>query len=105
MPLSGGAAAAIATGERACAGKTPLEVKEEFHAAAGPHLEAEQAKMIARIGAYEGPAATDPGFVAGQLAADVYAATLEEEAAQAGYRGCVHALARGLERRLAPKEK
>lgn len=99
------AAAAIAAGERACAGRTPLEVKEAFYAEAEGYLEPEQTKMIARIGAYEAHAATDPSFVAGQLAADVYAATLEEEEAQAGYRGCVHALAQGLERRLAPTGK
>jgi hypothetical protein len=100
-----GAAAAIAAGERACRGKTPLQVKEEFYGEAKEHLEAEQTAMIARIAAYEAHDATDPGFVAGQLAADVYAATLEEEEAQAGYRGCVHALAQGLEHRLAPQKK
>ena len=100
-----GAATAIEAGEAACRGKTPLAVKEEFYPAARRYLEAEQMKMIARIATYEAHDRTDPSFVAGQLAADVYATTLEEEEAQAGYRGCIHALAGRLERRLAPEEK
>jgi hypothetical protein len=102
-PQEKSAAKVIAAGEKACAGKTPLQVKERFYAAARPNLKPEQAKMIARIGGFEAKAAGDPSFVAGQLAADTYAASLPEAAGQAGYRGCVYALARRLERRLAPK--
>lgn len=104
-PHEGTATAAIIAGERDCAGKTPLEVKERFYAVARPNLEPEQARMIARIGTFKAHASTDPSFVAGQLAADTYAATLPEAAAQAGYQGCIYALAQGLERRLAPEEK
>jgi hypothetical protein len=94
---------AIKAGEKACAGKTPTEVKEEFYGAAQTNLEPEQKQMIARIGSFEGSDSTDASFTAGQLAADVYEATLPEAIGQYGYEGCVYALARGLEQRLAPK--
>lgn len=101
-PEARGSAAAIKAGERACAHKTPLEVKEELYAAARPHLSPEQAKMIGGIDHYERTAPHDQSFVAGQLAADVYEATLAAPVAQFGYQGCVYSLARGLEGRLAP---
>ncbi|MBS1885811.1 MAG: hypothetical protein JSU06_01340 [Actinobacteria bacterium] len=93
---------AVAAGEAACRGKTPVQVKEEFYAAAKRYLEPEQAKMIGRIASFERQAATEQGFVAGQLAADTYAATLSEEAARPGYQGCVYSLARQVEKQLAP---
>jgi hypothetical protein len=102
-PQEKSAAKAIGAGEKACAGKTPLQVKEEFYPAAQTNLAPEQAKMIARVGSFEANAASDASFVAGQLAADTYAASLAAADSQAGYQGCVYALARGLERRLAPK--
>jgi hypothetical protein len=102
-PQEKSAAKAIEAGEKACQGKTPLEVKEEFFPAAQASLEPEQAKMIARVGSFEANAARDSSFVAGQLAADTYQATLPEAVAQAGYQGCVYALAQGLEHRLAPQ--
>jgi hypothetical protein len=97
-----GSATAIAAGQKACQGKTPSAVKEEFYPAAKASLEPEQAKMIARVGSYEKHASQDASFTAGQLAADTYAATLPEADSQAGYQGCVYALARGLERELGP---
>ena len=94
---------AVAAGEAACGGKTPAEVKAEFFAEAKEYLEPEQLGAIAEIGKFEAQAKTDQSFVAGQLAADVYSATLEEDEEQAGFQGCVYSLARGLEKRLAPK--
>jgi hypothetical protein len=96
-------APAIKAGEKACGGKTPTQVKEEFYAAAKPKLAAEQTKMIDRIANFENNSPTDASFTAGQLAADVYEATLPAAVGQYGYEGCVYSLARGLERRLAPK--
>lgn len=96
---------ALAAGEAACRGKTPMQIKEEFYAAAKRYLEPEQAKMIGRIASFEAKADREPGFVAGQLAADTYAATLPEEAARAGYQGCVYSLARQVEKQLAPGNK
>lgn len=99
------AADAVEAGEAACEGKTPIEVKEQFYAEAKKYLEPQQAKMIGQIPQFEAKERSDQAFVAGQLGADVYAATLEEEDEQGGYQGCVYALAQALEQRLAPKEK
>jgi hypothetical protein len=99
------AAKAVKAGAAACRGKTPTAVKEEFYAEAEEELEPEQAKMIGQIGHFEAQEKTDRSFVAGQLAADTYAATLPEEESQAGYQGCVYALAQGLEQRLAPEQE
>ncbi len=93
---------AIHRGLLACRGKSPTEVKEEFYGAARSNLTSEQDKMINRIAHFEGHSSTDVSFTAGQLAADVYEATLPEGIAQYGYQGCVYALAQGLEKRLAP---
>jgi hypothetical protein len=95
-------AAAIKAGERACGGKTPVQVKEEFFAAARHRLSAEQMKLIDRIASYESHSPTDASFTSGQLGADVYEASLPTAIGQYGYEGCVYALARGLERRLRP---
>jgi hypothetical protein len=94
---------AIHAGIAACQGKTPTEVKARFYAAAKPNLAYEQAKMIDRIATFEGHSSTDASFTAGQLAADVYQATLPAGVSEYGYEGCVYALARGLEKRLAPR--
>ena len=95
--------AAIKVGEKACKGKTPTQVKEEFIAAAKPKLAPEQTKMIDRIASFENHSPTDASFTAGQLAADVYEATLPGAAGQYGYEGCIYSLAQGLERRLASR--
>jgi hypothetical protein len=100
-----GSAAAIRAGERACANKTPVEVKERYFVAARPHLDPEQAKMIASIGSYESHEAKEYSFTAGQLAADTYEATLPAAVGQFGYQGCIYSLAGQLERRLAPAKE
>jgi hypothetical protein len=91
-----GSAQAIEAGEAACQGKTPVEVKNEFLAAS--KLSADQRQALKQRGRAEANPSGD--FAAGQLAALVYAGTLEGSKAEYGYRGCVYALARGLERRL-----
>jgi hypothetical protein len=96
-----GSAGAIEAGKRACGGRSPLQVKARFLPAARESLTPEQAEMVAAIETYAHR--PDAAFTAGQLAADVYRATLGERLANFGYQGCVYALARGLERRLAPR--
>jgi hypothetical protein len=104
-PTVKGSAKALAAGEAACKDKSPLEVKEEFYAAAKANLQPEEAKMIARLPSFAKKTATDPSFVAGQLAADAYQATLPEALAQFGYQGCVYALALRLKGELGPKQR
>jgi hypothetical protein len=104
-PKAKGSAEAIAAGEKACRGKTPTMVKEEFFAEARSRLLADQAKMIGEIGRYEKLSRTEPGFTAGQLAAGTYEATLPEAIAIYGYQGCVYSLARGLKHGLAKERK
>lgn len=100
---------AIEAGEKACSGKTPLQVKEQYFpiAVKKGNLEAngEEGKMIARIGTYAKHVSTDASFAAGQLAADAYQGTLPAAIGQYGYEGCVYALAHQLEHQLAPKKK
>lgn len=99
-------ARALKAGERACAGKSPLEVKEEFYPAAiesgGLEEGSPQAKTIAEIEHYE-KNSFDPSFVAGQLAAGAYEATLPEAIARYGYQGCIYSLALRLKRELSPQ--
>ena len=97
-----GAAAAIEAGRKACKGKTPLQVREEFIGAA-QGLSGEQEAMIDELSKYEKQAVTS-NFVAGQLAAGVYEATLPEKEAVAGYQGCVYELALQVRRELAKKQ-
>jgi hypothetical protein len=98
-----GTAAAIDAGRRACKGKTPIEVRDEFIAAAEAEvvLNEGQKKMLAEIAKFEKQASHSPDFAAGQLAAGVYEATLPEEQKAAGYRGCVYELALQLRREIA----
>ncbi len=95
-PEVSGSAKAIAAGEAACEGKTPLEVKQQFIAQS--KLSSDQRQALAQIDRAEEHPGGD--FSAGQLAGLVYQGTLEGELAEYGYQGCVYALARGLERRL-----
>jgi hypothetical protein len=97
-----GAAAAIEAGRQACRGKTPLQVREEFIESA-QGLSGEQEAMIDELPKYEKQAVTS-NFVAGQLAAGVYEATLAEKEAVAGYQGCVYELALQVRRELAKKQ-
>jgi len=106
-PAVRGSAKAIAVGRRACKGKTPLEVREAFYPLAvekGTIAEdSPQAEMIADIDDYEKRGSQDPSFVAGQLAAGTYQATLPEARAQFGYQGCIYSLALRLKQELAPR--
>jgi hypothetical protein len=104
-PGAKGSAEAIAAGEKACRGKSPVEVKEEFFAAARSRLLADQEKMIDEIGSFEQRSRTEPGFTAGQLAGGTYEATLPEAVAIYGYQGCVYSLAKGLKHELAQEPK
>jgi hypothetical protein len=105
-PRVKGSAQAIAAGEAACAGKTPVEVERKYYSIAvrkgALDPTSEQAKMIAEIDRYAKNVARDPSFVAGQLAAGAYQATLPTRIATFGYSGCVYVLARQLEKQLAP---
>jgi hypothetical protein len=99
-PSVKGSANAIEAGEAACAGKTPVQVREQFIGSSD--LSEDQIAAVARIEQYEKHPSYS--FPAGQLAALVYGKTLAESAlADYGYQGCVHALARELEEKLAPK--
>jgi hypothetical protein len=100
-------AAAIAAEKRTCANKTPLQAKEAYlpivFRRGKLKATSEEAKMIARIAHYEQISSHDQSFVAGQLAADAYQATLPTAIGQYGYEGCIYAPVRRLERQLAPK--
>jgi hypothetical protein len=104
-PEARGSARALAAGEKACRGRSPVEIKEEFFAEASSRLNSSQEKMINEIGRYEKRSRTEPGFTAGQLAAGAYEATLSEAVAIYGYQGCVYALAKGLKHELARERK
>jgi hypothetical protein len=93
-----GSAKAIKRGEDACKGKTPKQVVHRY--AHEAKLSAAQRKALGQLDAAE--AHPSPDFVAGQLAGLVYEGTLDGEAAQYGYRGCVYGLAEGVGQRLAP---
>src|SRR4029077_17571837 len=95
-----GAQKAIDAGRRACRGKTPQQVRDEFmaEAEASGLLNEGQRKMIANLAHYENQARSGPDFVAGQLAAGVYEATLPEALRIAGYQGCVYELAQQLQK-------
>jgi hypothetical protein len=94
----------IRAGEKACRGKTPLEVKEEFYAEASSKLLPAQKQTIAEIGRWA-KRKTDEGFTAGQLAADVYQATLPVAVNRFGYQGCIYSLALRLKHELARERK
>jgi hypothetical protein len=105
-PRVKGSARAIAAGRAACAGKTPVEVERRYYPIAVQRgtldPASDQAKMIAEISKYAKNVSKDPSFTAGQLAADAYQATLPPRVATFGYAGCAYALARRLEKQLAP---
>jgi hypothetical protein len=100
-----GSAAAIAAGEKACAGKTPGEVKNAFYPVAVENGKLDpgspRGKMIAGIDRFEERITKEVSFTSGQLAAAAYQETLPQRLASSGFQGCIHALARELERRLA----
>jgi hypothetical protein len=102
-----GARKAIDAGRKACRGKTPEQVRDEFmaEAEAGGLLNSGQKKMLANLASYEKQAANTPDFVAGQLAAGVYEATLPEKLRISGYQGCVYELAQQLQKEIANGSK
>jgi hypothetical protein len=59
--------------------------------------------MVEEIERYEEQ--VTPNFVAGQLAAGVYEATLSENEERGGYQGCVYELAQGQLKELRTKQK
>jgi hypothetical protein len=97
---------AIDAGRKACRGKTPVQVRDEFiaEAEAGGSLNPGQKKMVANIAHYEKQAAGSSDFVAGQLAAGVYEATLPEQVRIFGYQGCVYELAQQLQKEIAQRQ-
>jgi hypothetical protein len=100
-------ARAIHAGEQACKGLTPMEVKRKFYAKATEEgnlvPNSSEGKMIAELPKYAKQSAKSSAFVAGQLAADIYEATLPEAQAPAGYQGCVYSLALRLKHELGPR--
>jgi hypothetical protein len=100
-PAVKGSAEAIRAGERACRGKTPLEVKEEFIAESD--LLESQEESVAELPELEASAAKNAAFVTGQLGALVYERTLPERLARYGYQGCVYSLSLVIKRNLAPR--
>ncbi len=81
-----GAAAAIKAGRKACRGKTPIEVREEFIEAA-EGLSEDQEKIIGELPKYEKQSGNSSNFAAGQLGAGVYEATLPEKQTDRGISG------------------
>jgi hypothetical protein len=102
-----GAMKAIEAGRRACKGKTPTQVRDEFMPAAKESgtMNEGQEEMLGELSHFEKQARTSPDFAAGQLAGGVYEATLPVRLARSGYQGCVYELALQLRRELAKSGK
>ncbi|HEX7059293.1 MAG TPA: hypothetical protein VF176_05520 [Solirubrobacterales bacterium] len=102
-PSVKGSGKAIKEGEKACKGKTPLEVKQEFIAQSD--LTADQLKEVAKLAKYQ--QRPSPDFPAGQLAALVYqnALNVNEPYASYGFQGCVYVLALQLKQQLTKQQK
>jgi hypothetical protein len=104
-PVAGappGSAAAIKAGRKMCKGKSPRRVRDQFLAEARGNLTAAQLEMVEDIERYEKQ--VTPNFVAGQLAAGVYEATLSDKEERSGYQGCVYELARKLRQELSKEQ-
>ena len=93
---------AIEAGERACRGKKPIEVREEFLAESS--LLADQEKAV-KTQLEEAEAHPSGNFVAGQLAALVYEGTLPDRISIYGYSGCIYALSKVYKRQLERDER
>jgi hypothetical protein len=108
QPEVRGSAAAIKVGEKTCAGKTPVEVKEAFFPIAVEKGDLDpnssQGKMIARIDEFERHITEEVSFISGQLAAGAYQATLPPRLASSGFQGCIYAMAKELERRVSGRK-
>ena len=99
-PKVKGSAEAIEAGERACEGKTPVEVREEYLPKST--FDSFQREQATRIEEYE----KNPtyNFPAGQIAASIYEKTLSHSPlASYGFQGCVYSLSKGLKARLESK--
>jgi hypothetical protein len=79
-----------------------VQVRDQFIDAAD--LGDEHGEMIAEIPKYEKRPPTI-NYVAGQLGAGVYQATLPPKRAAAGYQGCVYELALQLRKELAKNNR
>ena len=90
---------------RACKGKSPSQVIDEFMPAAEAQttFTKDQKQMIGEIAHYEKQASDSPDFAAGQLAAGVYERSLPEVQGRSGYQGCVYQLALQLRSELSGK--
>ncbi len=93
---------AIKAGERACRGKRPVEVREEFLPKSS--LLDEQKKAVGTT-LEEAERHPSGDFAAGQLAALVYEGTLPDKIALYGYEGCVYALSQVYKRQLEREER
>jgi hypothetical protein len=106
-PSVRGSEAEVRAGERACDGKTPLEVKETYFPVAVESgridPESPRGRTIEEIERFEEHVTEEPSFPAGQLAATAYRETRPPRLATYGARGCVYALAKTLERRLSER--
>jgi hypothetical protein len=95
---------ALRAGRRACRGKTPLQVRDEYLAEATDSgsldLDSPQGELVSDLSYFRFEPDEGPSFAAGQLAAGVYEATLPESTANAGFQGCVYELARVQVRRM-----
>jgi hypothetical protein len=78
-------------GERACKGKSPQKVVEEFLPES--KLSPGQRQALKQLPRAEAHPSAD--FIAGQLAGLVYQGTLSGPLGEYGYRGCVYGLALG----------
>lgn len=92
----------IRAGERACRGKKPIEVREEFLLESS--LLDEQRKAV-ETRLEEAERHPSGNFVAGQLAALVYEGTLPDKIGLYGYAGCVYALSQVYKRQLEREER
>jgi hypothetical protein len=104
-PKVRGAVAAVRSGERDCAGKTPTEVKETYFPVAVEmgrlDPDSPEGRTIEEIGRFESNVTEEPSFPAGQLATASYRETKPRRLAAFYGRGCVYALAKALERRVS----
>jgi hypothetical protein len=107
-PQVKGSEAAIEAGERACAGKTPLEVKETYFQIAVERgridPESPEGRTIEEIERFEARVTEEPSFAAGQLATAAYRETRPARLANFAGRGCIYALAKALERRVSSED-
>lgn len=107
-PEVSGSRAAVRAGERACAGKTPVEVKETYFPIAVERGRIEpgspEADTIEEIDSFESRVTEEPSFAAGQLATTAYRETKPRRLASFYGRGCIYALAKELERRVSGRD-